>query len=112
MTTRYIKPKFRKVKPRLSRRSNINASDELQKLIKKELQSGIKDLLKKELSASFSLNENKNKKNSATEKQNSFDLRKMEFDIDQMVAASLMGGRQTSGVLRSLFGLVPSLIGR
>lgn len=41
-----------------------------------------------------------------------FDQRKMEFMVDQMVASSLMHGRQTSGVLRVLFGLVPSLIGR
>ncbi|MBI3441733.1 MAG: hypothetical protein HY052_08060 [Proteobacteria bacterium] len=32
--------------------------------------------------------------------------------IDQMVAASLINGQHTHSVLRSLFGLVPSLIGR
>jgi hypothetical protein len=36
----------------------------------------------------------------------------MEASIDQMVAESLMHGRQTSSVLRALFGLVPILIGR
>jgi hypothetical protein len=36
----------------------------------------------------------------------------MELRIDGMVASSLMHGRQTSGVLRVLFGLVPGLIGR
>jgi len=41
-----------------------------------------------------------------------FDQKQMEITIDQMVASSLMHGRQTSGVLRLLFGLVPSLIGR
>ncbi len=41
-----------------------------------------------------------------------FDRRKMEISIDEMVASSLMHGRQTSSVLRTLFGLVPSLIGR
>ena len=41
-----------------------------------------------------------------------FDRRQMEISIDEMVASSLMHGRQTSGVLRTLFGLVPKLIGR
>lgn len=41
-----------------------------------------------------------------------FDRRQLEISIDQMVASSLVHGRQTSGVLRALFGLVPSLIGR
>lgn len=36
----------------------------------------------------------------------------LESMIDQMVASSLMHGRQTSGILRTLFGIVPSLIGR
>ncbi len=47
-----------------------------------------------------------------TAKGGVLDQRHMEATIDQMVAASLVGGRQTSGVLRALFGLVPSLIGR
>jgi hypothetical protein len=34
------------------------------------------------------------------------------FDIDQLVAGSLMEGPRTTSVLRSLFNLVPSLIGR
>jgi hypothetical protein len=41
-----------------------------------------------------------------------FDNRQMEVMIDQMVAESLMYGRQTTGILRSLFGIIPSLIGR
>jgi hypothetical protein len=41
-----------------------------------------------------------------------FDYKQMEITIDQMVAESLMHGRQTSGVLRALFGIIPSLIGR
>lgn len=40
------------------------------------------------------------------------DQKKMEATIDQIVATALMQGRQTSGILRTLFGLVPSLIGR
>jgi hypothetical protein len=41
-----------------------------------------------------------------------FGTGQMEITIDQMVAETLMHGRQTSGVLRALFGLVPMLIGR
>lgn len=36
----------------------------------------------------------------------------LEITIDQMVADSLMRGRNTTGVLRSLFGLSPNLLGR
>jgi len=41
-----------------------------------------------------------------------FDQKAFEITIDQMVAHSLLRGRETSGVLRTLFGLVPTLIGR
>lgn len=41
-----------------------------------------------------------------------FDQKQLEITIDQMVATSLMHGRQTSGVMRSLFGLSPNLSGR
>jgi len=41
-----------------------------------------------------------------------FNPGQMETTMDRMVASSLVNGRQTSTVLRSLFGLVPSLIGR
>ena len=41
-----------------------------------------------------------------------FDQKTLEITIDQMVANSLVRGRETGGVLRSLFGLVPTLIGR
>jgi hypothetical protein len=40
------------------------------------------------------------------------DRKKLEQTIDQMVASSLVHGRETSAVLRLLFGLVPTLIGR
>ena len=40
------------------------------------------------------------------------DQKYLEITIDQMVANSLLRGRQTSGVLRTLFGLGPSLLGR
>lgn len=48
----------------------------------------------------------------ARETGGAFDRKYLEITIDQMVADSLLRGRQTSGVLRSLFGLAPSLMGR
>ncbi|MDE1151410.1 MAG: hypothetical protein PW788_02640 [Micavibrio sp.] len=48
----------------------------------------------------------------ARETSDGFDQRTLEITIDQMVANSLVRGRETSSVLRSLFGIVPSLIGR
>jgi len=48
----------------------------------------------------------------ARETSGTFDQRTLEITIDQMVANSLVRGRETSSVLRSLFGIVPSLIGR
>lgn len=49
---------------------------------------------------------------SAREGRDAFDRRTLEITIDQMVAHSLMRGKETGGVLRALFGIVPSLIGR
>ncbi|MBI1215689.1 MAG: hypothetical protein GC185_07715 [Alphaproteobacteria bacterium] len=48
----------------------------------------------------------------ATQTGDAFDRKTLEITIDQMVANSLLRGRQTSGVLRTLFGIVPGLIGR
>lgn len=48
----------------------------------------------------------------AQETSGGYDQRTLEITIDQMVAQSLVHGRQTGSVLQSLFGLVPSLIGR
>lgn len=49
---------------------------------------------------------------SAREVSGSMDRKFLEITIDQMVASSLLRGRQTTGVLSSLFDLAPSLIGR
>lgn len=48
----------------------------------------------------------------ARESSGPFGQKQLEITIDQMVARALVGGRETSGVMRSLFGLVPGLIGR
>ena len=39
-------------------------------------------------------------------------MKQLEIVIDQMVASALTRGRQTSGVLESLFNLLPGLSGR
>jgi len=49
---------------------------------------------------------------SARETSDGYDQKTLEITIDQMVAQSLVRGRQTGSVLQSLFGLAPSLIGR
>jgi hypothetical protein len=48
----------------------------------------------------------------ATPSMDSFDRKSLEITIDQMVANALTQGAETTGILRSLFGLVPGLIGR
>lgn len=85
----------------------------LEKLIQKQLKAGLSDLFKMKQAQDFG-------GGAASEKQTGsgmgrggqFGGRQMEIAIDQMVASSLMHGKQTSGVMRALFGLVPSLIGR
>ena len=49
---------------------------------------------------------------SARQVDDGFDQKSLEITIDQMVANSLLRGRETTGVLRSLFNLVPVLMGR
>lgn len=48
----------------------------------------------------------------AREGEGPFGQRQLEITVDQMVARALAGGRETSGVMRTLFGLAPGLIGR
>ena len=48
----------------------------------------------------------------AQETSGAFNEKYLEITIDQMVANSMLRGRQTSGVMQSLFGIVPNLIGR
>ena len=88
---------------------------ELNRLIQKQVAAGLADIF------------GANRRKGAEEVSNSFgnappsfiplqpgglSQAHMEVLIDQMVASSLMHGRQTTGILRTLFGIVPSLIGR
>lgn len=102
--------------PRRVTSSSHIVSDELEKLIQGEIMSGLQEIFRER------------EEEQAPRRHHSFmeddepfsprgtnslpDRRQMESLIDQMVASSLVNGRQTSGVLRVLFGLVPSLIGR
>ena len=58
------------------------------------------------------INNNSTAQVSARESAGPMNQRQLEITIDQMVAQSLAQGRQTTGVLRSLFGIAPGLIGR
>lgn len=91
----------------------------LEEIIRKEIASGIKDVF-----GNRSSNKGAGGASAGTfgggpfgdgggpRQQGSFDRKQMENMIDELVASSLTNGRQTSRILRALFGLVPSLIGR
>jgi len=94
-------------------RTTIDVDDELKKLLQKEITNSIKEILKNNFDYKAEPNTSKNcypesfmpQGGCSTNKQN-------QFDIDQMVASALINGTQTTNILRGLFGLVPSLIGR
>jgi len=90
---------------------------ELTRFIKQELQESFKNLLGSLAGpAAGGLNivihNNTAAAVTARETSGAFDRKYLEITIDQMVADSLIRGRQTSSVMRSLFGIAPSLLGR
>lgn len=92
---------------------------ELQKLLQQELTSGLRGLFADIFKAqgqgaglNVVINNNVGAQVSARETQGPFNQKQLEITIDQMVASALTQGQQTSGVLRSIFGLTPGLIGR
>lgn len=93
---------------------------EIGKLLRQELTSGLRGLFEDMREAGgrdgaplqVIINNNAGAAVSAREVPGSFNQKQLEITIDQMVAQSLTQGRQTSGVLRALFGLAPNLIGR
>lgn len=106
---------------RPSSRSGSSASDiakaELVKFLKQELQDSFKNLVggmgqQGTGGINVIVNNNTAAAVTARETTGAFDRKYLEITIDQMVADSLVRGRQTSGVLRSLFGIAPSLLGR
>lgn len=96
---------------------------ELQKILRQEMLSGLSSMFEglqrsvmRESGAASGINvvinNNAGADVSARETMGAFGQKQLEITIDQMVANSLAQGRQTTGVLRTLFGLAPNLIGR
>lgn len=100
------------------------ASAELSKLLRQELSSGLQEMFRGlggesggQSQGGFGgvniiVHNNTSSAVSVHESADAFDRKSLEITIDQMVANSLLRGRQTSGVMRTLFGLAPSLLGR
>jgi hypothetical protein len=115
-----------------ARRSGADAgsivTQELSSLLRKELTAGIAALFNggkasplsslfpgaalRESGISVIIHNNTPAAVTATPSLDSFDHKSLEITIDQMVANALTQGAETTGILRSLFGLVPGLIGR
>lgn len=99
------------------RASGDIVSGELSKLLRQEITAGIAGVLSPGAGIAGSgfsviIQNNSGAQVSARQSADGFDQKTLEITIDQMVANSLLRGRETSGVLRTLFGLVPTLIGR
>lgn len=95
------------------------AAAELSRVLKAELRDGLRHIFAPGRSESTMgsglsvvIHNNTPAQVTAHETSGAYDRRTLEITIDQMVAQSLVSGRQTGSVLQSLFGLVPSLIGR
>lgn len=92
-------------------------TEELAKLMRQELTAGLAGIFGARGTGAGSgmqvvIHNNAGVQVSARETEGMMDQKQMEITIDQMVANSLLRGRQTSGVMRTLFGLAPSLLGR
>lgn len=90
-------------------------TQELSRLLRQEMAAGIATAFAgrgaQQNGTSIVIHNNSNAQVGVTE-EGAFDRKTLEITIGQMVANSLVRGRETGGVLRSLFGLVPTLIGR
>ena len=89
-------------------------TQELAKLLRQEMAAGIATAFagrNAQNAANIVIHNNTSAQVGVSE-TGAFDQKTLEITIDQMVANSLVRGRETGGVLRSLFGLVPTLIGR
>lgn len=91
---------------------------ELNRLLRQELAQGLRSVFGEMLGQGQGsgmqviINNNSTAQVSARESAGPMNQKQLEITIDQMVAQSLAQGRQTTSVLRSLFGLAPGLIGR
>lgn len=91
------------------------AAQDVSKFLRQELASGLAAVFSGRAggaSASVVIHNNTPAQVGVSETTDSFDRKTLEITIDQMVANSLARGRETGGVLRALFGIVPSLLGR
>lgn len=94
------------------------AAEALGRTLRQELAAGMESLFAGRGSANAGgglnviIQNNSSAAVSARETDTGFDQKSLEITIDQMVANSLLRGRETTGVLRSLFNLVPVLMGR
>lgn len=95
-------------------------SSELSKLLRQEIAGSLQGIFMRSpmsagngnMALNVIINNNAGVSVTAREGVGAMDQKYLEITIDQMVANSLMRGRQTSGVMRTLFGLAPSLMGR
>jgi len=96
-------------------KQDIDVSEEIRKILKKEiekeLQKSLKDMMENgdftqllEDAGIFKTDETSQQQSGSSGNENN--------NIDQMVAAALLSGFQTTSVLKNLFGLTPNLIGR
>lgn len=93
-------------------------TSELSRLLRQELTQGLRGVFEGMLGQGNAaplqvvINNNAGVQVTAQESGGGMSQKQLEITIDQMVAQSLTQGRQTTGVLRALFGLAPNLIGR
>ncbi|MEZ0226533.1 MAG: hypothetical protein ACAH83_18395 [Alphaproteobacteria bacterium] len=132
LTSQGLEGLNRAVHQSITRRGGTDAgtvvTQELSLLLRKELTTGIAALLNggktsplsglfpgapaRDGGISVVIHNNTPAAVTATPGLDSFDRKSLEITIDQMVANALTQGSETTGILRSLFGLVPGLIGR
>lgn len=75
-------------------------SEEVKRMVRRELELGLKEFFAQREKEGMLPGKEKN------------GGRGQEAMIDQMVAAALVRGKHTTGILKSLFNLMPGLIGR
>jgi hypothetical protein len=90
-------------------------TQELSKLLRQEMAAGIAAVFagqQKSSGINVIINNNAGVSVTAREGMDGFDRKMLEITIDQMVANALTRGQETTGILRSIFNLVPALAGR
>lgn len=98
------------------RPAESNISQELAKMLRQEIASGLAGVFSPKSQNNGGINvvihNNTSATVTASQGMDAFDRKTLLITIDQMVANSLANGKETGGVLRALFGIVPSLLGR